>query len=336
MRFRHLFYLSTVVFFTCCVQGLLAQDADLHDRLKQIVATSSLEKEGMAPWHIRITFQLYDLEGKKKETGMIDEWWSSPTQRKIVIDSPSYHQGDAYGDSVVKDRREGYLVRQLLAQVVNPVPRYERSDKIALLEATKKFGNATLSCLVLQSVSPVVHTLPAASPHLCTEPGKPALRIYTESNNAMFALRNKIAMFRGVEVGLDNTITYDEKAAITGHIDALEAYQPDPPAPAAAVPAQPAPARIAGGVLAGSIIHKQQPTYPDDMKSRHISGTVVLGAIITKTGTISSLIVIASPNPSLSDAAMDAVRHWTYHPYLLNGEPTEVDTTITVNFNLNG
>jgi protein TonB len=88
--------------------------------------------------------------------------------------------------------------------------------------------------------------------------------------------------------------------------------------------------------LAGSIIHRQQPTYPDDMKSRHISGTVVLGAIITKTGTISSLIVIASPNLSLSGAAMDAVRYWTYHPYLLNGEPTEVDTTITVNFNLNG
>jgi len=62
---------------------------------------------------------------------------------------------------------------------------------------------------------------------------------------------------------------------------------------------------------------------------------VVLHAVIAKDGTMKSLAVVSGPQ-ELQMSAMDAVRQWTYRPYLLNGEPTEVDTTITVNYNLNG
>jgi protein TonB len=66
-----------------------------------------------------------------------------------------------------------------------------------------------------------------------------------------------------------------------------------------------------------------------------VGGTVVLHAIISKTGTIEKLEAISGPD-MLKGAATDAVRQWRYKPYLLNDGPTEVDTTITVNFNLNG
>jgi len=66
-----------------------------------------------------------------------------------------------------------------------------------------------------------------------------------------------------------------------------------------------------------------------------VGGTVVLHAIISQQGTITSLQAISGPD-MLKGAALDAVRQWKYKPYLLNGDPTEVDTTITVNFNLNG
>jgi protein TonB len=68
----------------------------------------------------------------------------------------------------------------------------------------------------------------------------------------------------------------------------------------------------------------------------HLSGTVVLRAIISKEGTIQQLSVASTTNQMFNNAALDAVRQWRYKPYLLNGEPTEVDTTITVNFTLNG
>jgi protein TonB len=95
------------------------------------------------------------------------------------------------------------------------------------------------------------------------------------------------------------------------------------------------PARISGGVMAGQILTKVQPVYPPIAKAAHVSGTVVLHAIISKTGSIENLSAISGPD-MLKSAAIDAVRQWRYKPYLLNGEPTEVDTTITVNFNMNG
>jgi protein TonB len=61
-----------------------------------------------------------------------------------------------------------------------------------------------------------------------------------------------------------------------------------------------------------------------------------LHALISRTGDISDLEVVSSPGPSLTDAAMDSVRKWKYEPYVLNGKAVEVETTITVNFNLGG
>ncbi|MDR3735838.1 MAG: energy transducer TonB [Acidobacteriaceae bacterium] len=72
------------------------------------------------------------------------------------------------------------------------------------------------------------------------------------------------------------------------------------------------------------------PVLPSEAK--HLKGTVTLRAIITKTGTISNLHVVKSSDPALTDAAMAGVQKWTYKPYLLNGKPVEVNTTITVNF----
>jgi TonB family protein len=92
-------------------------------------------------------------------------------------------------------------------------------------------------------------------------------------------------------------------------------------------------ARVAGGVIEGNILIRVQPVYPPEAKAAKEEGAVVLHAIISKDGTMKSLAVI-SGSPLLQTAALDAVKQWVYRPYLLNGEPTEVDTTITVNFSL--
>jgi protein TonB len=83
-------------------------------------------------------------------------------------------------------------------------------------------------------------------------------------------------------------------------------------------------------------IRKQAPIYPDEARSNHISGTVLLMATIGRDGTIHDLSVVLSPSALLSQSAMQAVSHWVYKPYLLNGEPVEVDTTINVIYALGG
>lgn len=93
--------------------------------------------------------------------------------------------------------------------------------------------------------------------------------------------------------------------------------------------------RVSGGVTAGNLIFGPKPPYPSIARTARIQGAVVLHAIISKTGSIENLQVV-SGHPMLTQAALEAVRQWKYKPYYLNGEPVEVDTTITVNFSLGG
>ena len=93
--------------------------------------------------------------------------------------------------------------------------------------------------------------------------------------------------------------------------------------------------RVSQGVTAGLVIHTVQPMYPPLARTARVQGAVQLAAIIGKDGTIQNLHVI-SGHPLLTQAALDAVKQWRYKPYILNGEPVEVDTQITVNFTLSG
>ena len=85
----------------------------------------------------------------------------------------------------------------------------------------------------------------------------------------------------------------------------------------------------------GDLIRKVQPVYPALARSARIQGTVLLQAVIGKQGNIEKLQVV-SGHPMLVRAALEAVRQWRYRPYILNGDPVEVETQITVNFSLGG
>jgi protein TonB len=99
--------------------------------------------------------------------------------------------------------------------------------------------------------------------------------------------------------------------------------------------AAPKTIKISGGVMVGNLLLKTQPVYPPIAKAARVSGTVVLQASISKTGSIENLKVVSGP-AMLQQSAIDAVRQWRYRPYLLNGEPVEVETTVNVIFTLGG
>jgi protein TonB len=91
------------------------------------------------------------------------------------------------------------------------------------------------------------------------------------------------------------------------------------------------PMRVSSGVMASLVLHKIDPIYPEDAKAKGISGAVVLHAIIDPQGKVDKLSVVSGPEV-LRDASLTALRQWTYKPYLLNGRPQSVETTVTVNF----
>lgn len=91
--------------------------------------------------------------------------------------------------------------------------------------------------------------------------------------------------------------------------------------------------RVSGGVAAGMMQQSVAPIYPPIARAAHVQGAVIMQALISKAGDVENLQVISGP-PMLIAAAQDAVRQWKYRPYLLNGEPTAVETTINVNFTM--
>ncbi len=91
--------------------------------------------------------------------------------------------------------------------------------------------------------------------------------------------------------------------------------------------------RVGGEVIAAKGLFQPKPTYPPIALMTHTQGTVVLQAIIGRDGTVQDLKVLSGP-ALLIHAAMEAVKTWRYQPTLLNGEPVDVLTEISVTFTL--
>jgi protein TonB len=91
--------------------------------------------------------------------------------------------------------------------------------------------------------------------------------------------------------------------------------------------------RIASRVAEANLIHDVAPQYPPEAGRARIEGIVVLMAAIGKDGSVQD-VQVESGLPILAQAAIDAVRQWRYKPYMIDGEPVEVDSRITINFTL--
>jgi protein TonB len=92
--------------------------------------------------------------------------------------------------------------------------------------------------------------------------------------------------------------------------------------------------RVSLGVMEGLLIYRVLPVYPTPAREMRVAGRVALQATIARDGSIENLRVASGPT-LLQQTAMDAVKQWRYRPYLLNGEPVEVETTINVDFAMN-
>jgi protein TonB len=138
-------------------------------------------------------------------------------------------------------------------------------------------------------------------------------------------------------------LIHDPGPAPTGPIGTLDTGTGAPGGMGDAFPLQPAPrvvrAAPSGPVRISSItatsiaIYRPIPAYPTLARAARVEGTVVLEATISKSGSIENLRVV-SGQAMLRQAALDAVSQWRYRPYLLNGEPVAVETTVNVVFNL--
>lgn len=306
-----------------------------------LLETNSLTGKGKIPFHLVMDFQVYALDGKAAEQGTLEEWWTESDGSRVEITAPSLgtldtrHPADLPNDAA---RREMFLVNELDTQTRRPggMGRVQSDDG----PEDRTFGAVKLHCFTPMIATPKGPMKLQQS--FCSD-DTGTLRYV--SGFEMTLLRNHPAIFHGTHLSLQQDLRYAGRPAISGHITKLESFDPattsvqlDKPArnPGSDTGPQDAKARgVPAGVLAGQLVSKVQPEYPYLAKSSHVAGTVLLHAVITPEGVVDNLFPLSSPSDLLTDAAVRAVRQWKYRPYLLNGTPTAVDTTITVNFNLN-
>jgi TonB family protein len=306
--------------------GAAPSDEASWQRYLHIIRTSTLERSASEPFQLKVEYQLYDLNGRPAVKGTAEESWTEAEGKQVRIQSPSLVIGDAPpADRYAVFTRESYLVHQALNALTSPFPSPTERKDFAMDEFHQTLAGSDLSCFSL--VQPGKTRTPD-SPAYCTDADNQIVAMMGH----LFALeRGDFRKYLSRVVPIDLKLSYEGKPALTMHVTELDPL-PDSPVLGSKTKLAPAPARVSAEAVAGLQLTKKDPKYPGIAKAAHIQGPVLIAGIITKQGSIAGIDVIASPDKILSKAAMDAVQTWTYRPYLLNGVPTELETTITVNF----
>ncbi len=340
MKTRVLVWIAAA-FSLMSVRPMFAVDkAEVAARLHSAEVETSLDTEDLKPWYLKLDVQLYDEKGTPTESGTIEERWARPHQRLVVYSLPSYTSKVLENsDGVFRSGEAGaapMVIQALLDQVVHPMPpEYEINQSQPELRK-HNFGKVPLDCIMLSQPIKTVSVVPLGLfPTYCFDPGKDALRLSYDFGTQV-VIRNRTGIFQGHSVPMDVRVNSGQFEAATGRIESLRGMTVDPAQFTKTDDMKKVGnlVRIGGGVMAGTIISKSQPIYPESARRNHVSGSVVLRAIIGKDGHVHVLQLKSAPDPDLAIAAIAAVRQWVYKPYFLNGEATEVDTTITVNFNI--
>jgi TonB family protein len=296
------------------------------------------------PWHLKATFEVFDEDGRSKDKGTFEEWWVSDKQYKRSYQSAAFSQtqyGTDHGVLVTgnSDQPRGLIavVRQKLA---NPLPNEAWMNNSEPKLSDRDFGGVKLHCVYMNSkLPPKQNAPPLVYPSFCFGPQKPMLRYESDMNHFDDTLFNKLVIFRGRYIAGDIVTTHLGKTVLTVHLESLAPFdqadlaglQPPPDAVALAKRVDVSP-----GVMAGNIIRKVNPEYPQGARALRVEGVVTIQATIGKDGHVQGDLRAISGPEQLQAAAVDAVRQWVYTPYLLNGEPVQVGTLINVVFSLGG
>lgn len=291
------------------------------------------------PWHLRATFELLDESGNTLDQGSFEEFWAAPLKRKIVFDSPhfsqtEYHTEKGWFRAGVRAAAPGPL-GLLESALTNPVPvNPQLADTLVIDREKREEGGVKFICLKQTGFATPNGVREFVGPEYCLDEDRPVLKTNT-AGITQFSRRD-FRTFEGRFVAGEMVAVQNGKQRMKVHIDTIEPLSPGAEADLAPTPdAAPVSMRIniSAGVAQGNLARKVSPEYPIDAKLSGISGTVVLQALIGKDGHIADLRVVSGP-PALQGAALDAVKQWEYRPYVLNGQPIEVNTTVNVLFTL--
>ena len=300
--------------------------------------TNGLTGPDVQPWHLKASFKLLDEKGNISDQGTYEEVWASPTKYKRAFISTAFTQTEYGTDRGILQtgmrQQPPNLIADLRRELVNPLAGPLSNPLFIALQTyelrRREIDGEELACLTIAGVAPD----PGLS--YCLALDRPFLRSTSSSDEALQVLHRSPVLVQGRFVPGDLRFMRAGKAALIAHLEGIEtlsAIREIDYAPSPGAVLLPRRVSISAGVAVGMIQSNTVPIYPPEAKAAGIWGTVLLRAVIGVKGRVSEVQVVSGP-PELQQAAMDAVRSWQYRPYLLNGEPVEVNTQINVVFTL--
>ena len=279
------------------------------------------------------------LKSGKMEDGTFEEWWLAPQKYKIAYTRKGFTQTDYAGDAGLfrmGDQQwpvgEEALIHQEITQPLPAMP----DAKDAELRAADYNGSQGLRCVEVAYTPVTADAARTSNPVYCMDSLKPVLRVTALHGMHNLTTYNRVTQFQGHYIAEDIEASIADKTVFTLTVDLMEALSGvddttlAPPAGATLIAKD--KLVLPGGAL--SILKFLTPAYPSLAKQVHADGKVEVMVTIDRLGRVVRVGGATGPT-LLRQPAMDAVSHWEFRPFLLCGEPTEVDAKVAIIFKVN-
>ena len=322
--------------------GVADDKAALTARLQSVEAATSLDAASVRPWHLKLHAQLFDAKGSPAEQGDIEEWWAGPDQFLVAYSLPSYTGKLLHNaDGVFRTAGIGLppmAVTMLLEQAVHPMPR---ADDVAASEPILRketVGGIALECIMLSQPLKGIPVEPLGLyPTYCLDAAKNSL-LATYELGTIATVQNSVGVFQKLTVATSFNINIGPTKMAEGKLTMLSGLKPDPAQFLKADGFEPVVklVTVPGTFMDDQALIRIPPVYPPAAKSKHMDGAVVLDAVIGRDGHVLGLKLKSAEDADLALSALYSVRLWVYKPFLVNGKPADIDTTITVRFQYRG
>lgn len=302
--------------------------------LNMAAKVNGLNGPNLQPWHIKASYQTFDLKGKPQDSGTYEEFWMSDKKYRSSYISTSFMQTDIATDGHLYRSGDqnwpGFLETILREDVTQPIPEISFRN-FKLDEKKQSVGSIELLCVTLTLAQRY-----ADSDLYCFSQDQPVLRS-TSVDGADQTIFNGIVIFQGHAIAKDIVMEHRGKPLLIVHVETIEPIsqaneaQFVPPSDAVKIPTDEItlPKATANALR----VFEVGPVYPVSAKANHVDGTVVVQATIGKDGSAIAATAVSGPR-ELRQASVDGVRQWRFRPFLIMGEPVEVETQLEIVYTL--
>lgn len=304
---------------------------------------NGLNGSNVQPWDLKVSFKALGGEGYLLDQGTYEETWISPIKFKRTLIGATHtlsEFGTAQGTLRSGDKwKSSVTLNDMHLAMLNPLPA---GLFVKLSEARgeqRMVAGVQCHCVDLYQhpSSGITDAKPGYS--YCFDANNILLQATMAAwDNTQYVLKNSI-QFQGRWVPSDIEIWNQGVLVLTAHLESIgtlkEADKVEFKIPTDAVFLSKTIIGSPDTFRYGVIIKKVAPFYPRSAYESGIEGTVVLQGVISKEGRIKDLMAVSGPQ-ILQQAAIDAVKQWEYEPWILDGSPIEVETTLKIPFSLSG